>query len=352
MPVMTEPGRTLGADRVGMALAWALLVLLLYLVYLVIAPFLIPLAWASVLAVVFQPVHERLAKRWGRGRAAAVSTLVITLLVIVPMVFVTSAFVSQALDAAGNLQRAFAGGRLAWIERAWATLQQRLPASLQFDPASVVAEGARRVPPMVLSQSGLLVRNVASFMLNLAITLFATFFLLRDSDQIVRVIRSLLPMDEAAREATMKRTRELISVGVVSAGVVAFVQGFLGGVIFAILGIDAAIFWGVVMGICCLLPFGAWLIWLPAAVVLAAEGSVGRAITLAVLGFGVVSSADNFLRPLLLSEKVQMNGLVIFISLLGGISTFGMLGVVLGPVLVATAQGLLSGYVESREAAR
>lgn len=351
MPVMTEPGRPFIGDRVGMALAWALLVILLYLVYLIIEPFLMPLSWAGVLTVVFYPVHSQFAKRFGRGRAAALSTLVITMLVIVPMVFVTSAFVTQALDAAGNLQRAFAEGKLSWIDRAWDTLQQRLPQSFQFDPASLIAEGARRLPPMVLSQSGLLVRNVASFVLNLVITLFATFFLLRDSDQIMRVIRNLLPMDTRSREAILARTRELISVGVVSAGVVAIVQGFLGGVIFAILGIDAAVFWGVVMGICCLLPFGAWLIWLPAAIVLAAEGSVGRAITLAVLGFGVVSSADNFLRPILLSEKVQMNGLVIFISLLGGIGTFGMLGVVLGPVLVATAQGLLTGYVDSRETA-
>ena len=335
-----------------MALSWGLLALLLYLVYLIIAPFLIPLSWAGVLAVVFQPAHERLAKQLGRSRAAVISTLVITLLLIVPMVFVTSAFVAQALDAAGNLQRAFAEGQLAWIDRMWDTLQQRLPGSLQFDPSTLIAEGARRLPPMVLSQSGLFVRNVASFVLNLVVTLFATFFLLRDADKIMRVIRNLLPMTASAREATLHRTRELISIGVVSAGVVATVQGFLGGLVFAILGIDAAIFWGVVMGICCLLPFGAWLIWLPAAIVLAAQGSIGRAITLAVLGFAIVSSADNFLRPILLSEKVQMNGLVIFISLLGGITAFGMLGVVLGPVLVATALGLLSGYVDSREAAR
>lgn len=349
---MSEPGRTIAADRVGTALAWGLLALLLYLVYLIIEPFLIPLSWAGVLAVVFQPAHERLAKRWGRGRAAAASTLIITLLVVVPMVFVTSAFIAQALDAATNLQRAFAEGRFGWIDRTWAAIQLRLPGSLQIDPSTLIEEGARRLPTVLLAQSGLLVRNVAAFVLNLVVTLFATFFLLRDSDQIMRAIRNLLPMHEPAREATLTRTRELISIGVVSAGVVAAVQGFLGGVVFAVLGIDSAVFWGVVMGICCLLPFGAWLIWLPAAIVLAAEGSVGRAITLAALGFGIVSSADNFLRPILLSEKVRMNGLVIFISLLGGISTFGMLGVVLGPVLVATAQGLLSGYVNSQEASR
>jgi predicted PurR-regulated permease PerM len=136
-------------------------------------------------------------------------------------------------------------------------------------------------------------------------------------------------------------------VGVVSAGIVATVQGFLGGVVFGALSIDSPVFWGVVMAIFCLLPFGAWVVWVPMALVLAASGSIGRAILLAGLG-SVISLADNVLRPLLLSGQARMNGLVIFLSLLGGIGAFGILGVVLGPVLVVTALGLLTGYVESR----
>jgi predicted PurR-regulated permease PerM len=104
----------------------------------------------------------------------------------------------------------------------------------------------------------------------------------------------------------------------------------------------------VVIAICCLLPFGAWVIWLPASIVLAASGALVRGIVLAALGLGVVSMADNVLRPMLLSGRANLNGLVIFLSLLGGIGVFGMLGVVLGPVLVVTALGLLEGYVDSK----
>jgi len=266
-------------------------------------------------------------------------------------VLVTTAFVREAIDATGNMQRAFAEGRLGWIERAWRTLQQRLPASVRFDLTALTTDMAKQGASFAVAQSGFLVRNVLVFTLDLALALFATFFLLRDSAAIMRIIRGLMPLEETAREATLARTRELISVGVVSAGAVAAVQGLLGGIVFAVLGIDAAIFWGVVMAICCLLPFGAWVVWLPAAIVLAAEGAFVRAIVLVVLGFGIVSSADNVLRPLLLSGKAHMNGLVILLSLLGGIGVFGMLGVVLGPVLVVTALGLLSGYVDSRRAA-
>lgn len=336
------------ADRIRSVLAWGGLAALLYAVYLVIEPFLIPLAWAGVLTIVFYPVHARFVRKFGPGRAAVLSTLVITVSLVLPMVLVATAFVREALDAAGNVQRAFAEGRLGAIERGWQTVQARMPVSFQVDLASLATDAVKQGAGFLVAQSGFLVRNVVVFTLNLAVALFATFFLLRDSDSIMRIIRGLMPMDETARETMLARTRELISVGVVSAGVVAAVQGFLGGLVFAVVGIDAALFWGVVMAICCLLPFGAWIVWLPAAVVLAASGSLGRAAFLVVLGFAVVSGADNVLRPLLLSGRANMNGLVIFLSLLGGIAVFGMLGVVLGPVLVVTALGLLTGYVEAR----
>ena len=97
-------------------------------------------------------------------------------------------------------------------------------------------------------------------------------------------------------------------------------------------------------------PFLIPIVWLPAALLLALSGSAGRAILLVALGFGIISAADHVIRPMLLSGQARMNGLVIFLSVLGGIAVFGMLGVVLGPVLVVTALGLLSGYVDSRGA--
>ena len=337
-------------DRIASAVAWGGLAILVYLVYLVIEPFLIPLAWAGVLAIVFYPAHARMAVRWGPGRAAGMSTLAITLILIVPMVLIAAAFVREGIDAATRLQQGFKGPNLAMVERMWQVGQQLLPESFQLNVTSLATDAAKQAAAFLVAQSGFLVRNVAGFALNLALALFATFFILRDSDAIMRVIRRLMPMDEPIREATLTRTRELISVGVVSAGIVAAVQGFLGGLVFAILGIPSAVFWGVVMGICCLLPFGAWVVWMPFAIVLALSGSIGRAVLLVGLGFGIVSAADNVLRPMLLSGQAGMNGLVIFLSLLGGIAVFGMLGVVLGPVLVVTALGLLSGYVESRGA--
>lgn len=100
------------------------------------------------------------------------------------------------------------------------------------------------------------------------------------------------------------------------------------------------------MGFLCLMPFGAWVVWLPASLALWVNGSPGRALLLAVLGFGIVSGVDNVLRPVLLAGRTQMNGLLVFVSLLGGLAAFGALGLVLGPVVVASVQALLGAYLD------
>lgn len=332
-------------DRTSEVLYWAGLGVLGWLVFLVVRPFIIPLGWAAVLAVVTYPVHARLAARWSPGRAAAATTALTTVVVIAPAVLLVVAFVRETLEIAGDLQATLPGGPLSWIGPAWARVVRVLPAASSVDLAALITDALRRSAAFLMVQSGSIFQNVAEFLIDLTLALFATFFLLRDADAIMRVVRRLLPMDPAQREALIARTRALISAGVMSSVLVAGLQGVLGGLAFAVVGIDAPVFWGVVMAFMCVLPFGAWVIWLPAAVFLGVTGSVTRAFVLGGLGLGIVSGVDNVLRPALLSGQAHMNGLVIFVSLLGGLSVFGLLGLVLGPVLVATALSLLMTYV-------
>ncbi len=203
-----------------------------------------------------------------------------------------------------------------------------------------------------MSQSGSILANFAVFFLDLALALFATFFLLRDGDAIMHAVRRLLPMSPADRETFITRTGDLIAAGVTSSVIVASLQGLLGGLAFAVLGLSAPVFWGVVMAFACLLPFGAGIVWLPAAIFLALSGSMTKALVLVGLGIGVISTVDNVVRPLLLSGRAHMNGLVIFVSLLGGLRVFGLLGIVLGPIVVVTAISLVSSYVNSSPPSR
>jgi predicted PurR-regulated permease PerM len=334
-------------SQVPAALAWAGLILLAYLLFLVVKPFLVPLGWSCVLAVVTYPVHTRLAGRLGRSGAAALTTVASAVVVIAPAVMLTIAFAREMVSIGASMQVAFAEGQVSWFQRGWDGLVARLPVLAGVDLATLFSDGLRRAATFLMAESGALLTNVAVFFMDLVLALFATFFLLRDADAIMRGVRRLLPMPPTQREALIRRTGDLIAAGVMSAAVVAGLQGLLGGLAFAVVGLPAPLFWGVVMAFACLLPFGAWVIYLPAAGLLVVGGSVTRGIILAALGIGVVSMVDNVVRPVLLSERVQINGLVIFVSLLGGLNVFGLLGLVLGPIIVVTALALVSSYIET-----
>src|SRR4030095_1023649 len=256
-------------DQFESAVMWGGLALLVYLVYLIVTPFLIPLGWATVLAVVAYPTHERLAFRWGPGRAAAVGTLagtvilifpsvvlVVTVILIFPSVVLVVAFAREALQIGETLQRALAEGRVAWVERAFSEFGQRVPFARNIDLAALATDAVRNSATFLVTRSGGALRNTAGFFLDLVIALFSTFFLLRDAPAIMKAIRRMLPMEDADREELITRTRSIISAVVTSSGLVAATQGLLGGIAFAIVGIEAPVFWGVLMWFFCLLALG------------------------------------------------------------------------------------------------
>jgi predicted PurR-regulated permease PerM len=172
--------------------------------------------------------------------------------------------------------------------------------------------------------------------------IFAMFLLFRDGDRIVARIPDLLPFERARSEALLARVRDVIYGSVYGGVVIAVVQGALCGGIFWILGIPSAALWGMVTVVTSVLPVvGAAGVWAPGAVYLAATGHWTRAIILAVFGTAVISTVDNFLRPRLVGDRVGLSELVMFFSLLGGLQVFGVLGIVLGPVLFAIAGAIL-----------
>jgi len=340
------------AQRLTPVLFYGVVLLLAYLVFRVFRPFLVPLGWAGVLVVVFYPWHARLEKRWGQTRAAAVSTLGVTLILIVPALVLMTVFVREGVEAARGIQRAVAEGHLPWVQRAWEWIAQRAPGEGLNDLPTLVRQSAERVAGLLASKLGVVLRNVGMFLFDLFVTLFALFYLFRDAGAIVGGMRRVLPFEEAHRDQMIAQAQKLIFASVTTSLAIAALQGLLGGIAFALVGLAAPLFWGVVMAFFSLLPVvGAWVIWVPATMWLMATGNWGRGLALAAICAGVVGTVDNLLRPLLLSGRTRLNGLLVFISVLGGIIVFGMLGVVLGPIVVATAAGILEAYTRREKPA-
>ena len=204
---------------------------------------------------------------------------------------------------------------------------------------------------VVAGQAGAMLRNLVLIIVDLVVMLFALFFLFRDGDAIMAALRLALPFESEQSERMIAQAGQLVQASVIAGFVVAALQGALGGITFALLGLGAPVFWGVVMGFAALLPIGAGVVWLPAAVWLLSTGSVGRGVALMAVGIGVVGLVDNVLRPLLLGARTQLNGLLVFVSLLGGIGAFGFVGLVLGPVIMAITIGLFDAYTKDQRTA-
>jgi predicted PurR-regulated permease PerM len=340
MPAVTPQNR----DRVRTTSFYAAFALVTYLLYVVTQPFLVPLCAAAILVVFFYPWHARLERRYGPAAAAALSTLLVTGILIVPVLLVVSAFVREAAAAASSVQAAVAAGEFERVGRWWSWVQQHAPIIAGVTLADLAGDLGRRLGAFAADAAGALLRNVGVLLFDLVIVIFALFFLFRDARRIMRMVRRVLPFEEEQREQVISQAHDLIRASVVSSVVVASAQGAAGGLLFWAVGIGAPVFWGVTMAFLSLLPIGAWLIWLPAGVWLLVNGSTAKGIILLAVGTGVVSAIDNVLRPALLSGRAQMNGLLVLISLLGGISAFGLIGVVIGPVIVATMASLLSAY--------
>jgi predicted PurR-regulated permease PerM len=335
----------MSAQSFQQAVAWAMAVLIAYLLYQVLKAFLAPLTWAAILTIFFFPLHHRVSLRVRRRSLAAfLSAATVTVLLIGPAAWLIPAFVSEAVSTLRAIPSgAFLLKAKGWIEPSLDTLPVHIGS---FE--DLVDRASQNLGGRVGELSALIAGNVFQFVFDLSVVILALFYLFRDGPDFLQFLRDISPLGGEHQDRMIDEVNELISVTISSGLAVAATQGLCGGLLFWGLGIHAPVLWGVTMALLAFLPvIGPWLVWGPAGLGLLLSGSTGRGITLLVLGFVLVSGVDNVMRPLMIADRSQLNGLLVFISILGGISAFGLLGVVLGPLIVATTVGLLRGYRES-----
>lgn len=347
----TPPAKTTTSDRLTTVLSYGALLLLGYSVYRIVEPFFIPLAWSAVLAIFFTPLHARVAKKLKPTPAALVSTLGVTFLLVVPSLVLMAYTAKQAIDATAKAQTALTHQDSSASDRVEAWLKSKLPASLQdTDFSEQLRQGAEKAATYLGSKLTGLVKNLVTFFVDLFLMLFALFFMFRDGHEVVRGVRHLLPFDSEIQSEMLEESRELIFASVAVALVIAAMQGALGGLAFTLVGISSSLFWGVLIAFFSLVPVvGSALIWVPAALWIGLNGHWGKAIVIVAICGGVAGIADNLVRPLLLRNRTRLNELLLFISVLGGIEVFGLLGIIAGPTILAAAMGVFRVYMEHRD---
>ncbi|BCS31164.1 AI-2E family transporter [Luteitalea sp. TBR-22] len=322
-------------------LLYGLVLLGVYLSWLVLGTFVVALTWAAVLAVLFSGVQQRLAARIGPARAALATTTLAGAAVLLPTGLFLSALATELPHAATYLQQTGSDAPR-HVREAWGAIRTRVPVALPENPTALLGDAAHRAIALLAPRVGSLAADAVATIGDLLAMLFALFFLLRDGDMLARRLQDVLPMRRTDSERLMRETREMVVASVGAGAIVALAQGTIGGVAFWALSIGPPLFWGCVLAFASLLPVvGAALVWVPIGVVLVITGEVWRGVALLLVGSLGISMADNVLRPWLLSGRTQINGLVIFFGLLGGVAAFGFIGLVIGPIILVRTHTLL-----------
>jgi predicted PurR-regulated permease PerM len=323
----------------------------------VIAPFYETVLWATVLAIMFAPLYRWLGARMGQRRiAAALGTVVIVvLLVIVPAILIAGLLVQEGLGLYHRIQsRDLDFGRYLDQMRdalpAWALgLLDRFGMSTTGVVQERLTAGLTRVLQYVGAHAVNVGQVTLDFILSFFLMLYLLFFLLLDGPALMARIRRAVPLDEGLQRQLGDNFRNVVRAIIKGTLVVALVQGALGGIIFAVLGVGAAVFWGVLMAFLSLLPaIGSALVWLPVALHFLVIGAIGKGLTLIAFGVLVIGLVDNFLRPLLVGKDTKMPDYVVLIATLGGMAAFGFNGFVIGPVIAALFIAIWHVVAQSR----
>jgi predicted PurR-regulated permease PerM len=317
----------------------------LYLCWSMIEPFLNVLLWAVVLVVIFYPIHIRLLARLRSPTVTAgVSTLLVVVTILVPTTLITIAVLGElgrlsGSVSSGALQQAVDSSPLAQRVLHW--LSPYVDVNELRSPDQML-ERLEGWSGAIANRTLGVVGGVLSAVVQTFLVIFTMFYLFRDAKAIRTAAYDLLPLEPSQTHDVIARTRDVIGAAVYGVIVIAAVQGLLGGFIFWALGLPSALLWAVVMFFLSMIPMaGAFLVWAPAALFLAFSGAWAKAIFLTAWGVLVVGSIDNFLSPRLVGKRAALHELLIFFSVLGGIQLFGVVGVVLGPVVVALTLAIL-----------
>ncbi len=339
------------------AFFFALLLLILYGAYLIISPFITAITWALILAILVYPLYAWLL-RLLRGRASLAAVIVIvsiTLLVIAPG-FEAAWFLSdEAVELVQTVRTLVSEeGLKEWAARPWVQQLQSWWSMMSFrlmdfkiNWKEALVQGAQASSSFLVGQVRGIAQNVLVFAVNFVIALFTLFFLLRDGAEILQRLQRLLPMDREHQERLLKNVVDAVIAVVHGSLVVATVQGLLAGLAYWATGVPFSLLWGVVTAFVSLLPVGgSALVSIPAAIYLFLQGETVRGIVLLVWCLGFVGMVDNILKPLLIGNRLGLPVLFLFFGILGGLSLFGAVGIILGPALFALLRALLDLYSE------
>jgi len=306
----------------------------------ILQPFFFAIFWAVLVAAIFAPLNRLINRKTKSPNIAAGLTLVaVVLAMVLPVSLLISLLIAESIDIYSSLQTS-SGQWIETIQKTFSFISNHpFLAKLQIDEEFITG----KLVEVMTAVSDFLVRNLTSltqntvvFILQFAVMLYCLYYFLRDGEKLVDNLTDFIPVNKGHVNIFIHEFLSTAKATLKFTFVIGGIQGFLGGLVFFIVGIEGALVWGVLMlGLSILPAVGCSIIWVPAGIVLLIQGQIWQGLAVLIFGAVVISSVDTLLRPVLMGKDIKMHSLLIFLSTLGGLSIFGVSGFVLGPVIAS-----------------
>jgi predicted PurR-regulated permease PerM len=318
----------------------------LFLCYKMINIYLNPIIFGLLLAILANPLYERVLKKV-KGKTNIASGILCTLLIVVivlPFILIFSLVIKQGIISFNAITDWVMAGNLEQFALLYKKYLPETGFLNDIDIKSTITSLSTNSGTYLIQKSGTIAGNISAVFINFGLMIFVFFFVLQNEKKLFDYIFHLMPLSGDHETILIEKIKAVSKSALLGTLVTAAGQGLAGGIAFAICGLPG-FFWGAVMGFASLIPVvGTALVWVPAAIFLFITGSIKLGIFLIIWCVVVVGMIDNFVRPLFMSGSANMSGILIFFSILGGLNLFGLAGLLYGPLIFAITMVLFYIY--------
>ncbi len=313
--------------------------------------FFVPVVLAAVFVGLFQPFYKWMLKllHHRKGLSSFVCCLVLLLALLIPAYIIANLVSREAISfyhsAEQNVQEIIDQGDRGVLGR---IKEHKLVKQLGLDQKNwetTFQEIAKTTAGLLGTVINKASKGTFQFVVNIFLIFFAMFYFFRDGDRLIPKLKYLSPLSERYEEKLIAQFLSVSRATIKGTLLIGLIKGFLGGLTFWIFGVGSPIIWGVVMVLLSIIPMvGAWLVMYPAAIVLMLTGQVWQGILLFIIAGVIIGNIDNILIPRFVGREAGMHDLMVFFSTLGGISIFGVMGFIIGPIIAALFLSILDVY--------
>jgi predicted PurR-regulated permease PerM len=338
---------TLSFEKLHNVFFFSIIIILLTGVIYIFKPFFYPIFWAAIIAIMFSPLH-RIIKR--KITIPGISSLFMLIIVffslIIPLLTLSALLANQSFQIYATVSERDLSQDIASVSKKISGT----PIAPYIKKAE--AEWPKHITTITQKSTNYLFKaitsitqNSAKFLFMFFIMFYTLYYFFKDGSKILKKLMHLSPLGDKYELMLYEKFNSMARATMKSTLIIGGIQGFIGGVMFWIAGVNNALIWGVIMALFSIIPaFGPFMIWLPAGIIMLALGNIWQGIFILIIGAGLISTIDNLLRPPLIGKDTEMHPLLVLFSTIGGILIFGVSGFIIGPIITTLFMSIMSIY--------